>query len=90
MALEAPPAPEDIRQEGFAAAAGLAIGAVVGSHDRLHAGVHDAGLKGGEIGFLQVLGRYFGVEAVAEVLRAAVNGEVLGAGGGLHHIACPL
>ena len=90
VALEAPPAPEDVLQQRLASAAGLAVGAVVGPHDRLHPGVPDAGLKGREIGLLHVLGRGHGVELVPQALRPAVDGEVFGAGGGFHGLAVSL
>ena len=90
MALEAPAAPEDVFQQCLAAAAGLAVGTVVGPHDGLHPGVLDAGLEGGEIGFLHVLGGGHGVKLVPQALRPAVDGEMLGAGGGFHGFAAAL
>ncbi len=90
VAPEPPFAPQEIRQEGSASAAGFAVGAVIGPHDRLHARVYHAGLKGGQVGLRHILGGGLGVEAVAEILRAAVDGEMLGAGGGLHNRPVPL
>ena len=90
MALEAPFFPQGVGQQGLAAAAGLAVGAVVGAHDGLDPGLPDQILEGGQVGLLHVLRACDGVELMAQRLRPAVHGEVLGAGGGLHGPALAL
>ena len=90
VALKAPLAPQGVPQQRFAAAAGLTVGAVVSAHDGLHAGLFHQVLKGREIGLLHVLGRRLGIEAVAQILRPAVDGKMLCAGGGLHGLAAAL
>ena len=70
-----------ILKKHFAAAAGLSIGAVIGAHDGLNLRFRYQILKSGKIGFLQIFGRGDSIELVAQRLRAAVYGKVLGTGG---------
>ena len=88
VALKPPVLPQNLLERG-AAAAGLAVGAVVGAHHRLHPGVHQR-VEGGQIGLGHVLFGGPGVKFVSQRLRPGVDGEVLGAGRGLHHLAVPL
>lgn len=80
MALEAPVFPEDLLQQGGAGAAGLAVGAVVGTHHRLHLGFGHQGPEGGQVRFIEVFLAAAGIETVAQALRSAVHREVLGTG----------
>ena len=80
MALESPFFPEDFLQQRVAAAGRLPVHPVIGAHNALHIGFLDAGLKSGKIGLLQIFFAHNGVKLVAESLRAAVGGKMLGAG----------
>ena len=88
VALKAPFSPKLLHEIG-AGAAGLAVEPVVGAHDGLHALVHQRAERH-EIGLLQVLLRYPGVEAVPQGLGTAVGREMLGAGGRLQGLALAL
>ena len=90
MALKAPFAAQGVRKQGFASAAGFAVGAVVCAHDRFHLCLPDAGLERGKIGLGHILGCGFGVKSMTQPLRAAVDREMLGAGGGFHRPAASL
>ena len=71
-------------------AAGFAVGAVVRAHHGFHLGFLHQLFKGGQVGFLHVLFAGDSVELVPQVLRAGMNGEVLGAGGSLHGFSASL
>ena len=90
MALKAPFAADLIHQQELTAAAGLAVGSVVSTHDRFCLGILDAGLEGIEVGFLHILGIGFRIEAVAQCLGATVDRQMLGTGSGLHDFAFAL
>ena len=90
MALEAPLFPEDVHQQRLGAAGRLAVDAVVRAHNGLHMGLLHRRFKGGQIGFLHVLGGGLRVELVADGLGAGVHGKVLGAGSGLDILAVAL
>ena len=90
VAGELPFSAQDALQQVGMGAAGLAVHAVVRAHHALHARLGDQRLEGGQVGFPQVLHADFGVEFVAEGLRAAVDGEMLGAGGGFQERPVPL
>ena len=79
VALEAPLAAQ-LAHQRVAGAAGLAVRAVVGAHHGLDLRLLHERAEGGQIGLLHVLRRGEGVEAVAQGLGPAVDGEVLGAG----------
>ena len=85
MALKTPLAAQSICQQCFAAAARFAICAVVSPHDGLNFRIHNTILKGGEIGLLHILWRDLGIKTMTKVFRTAVNGKMLGAGGGFHN-----
>ena len=55
MALKTPLFPQDIPEQGFAAAGRLAIDSVVGTHHRFDIRLAHQRLKGRQIGFPQVL-----------------------------------
>ena len=78
--LETPGAAERVLQQLAVGAARHAVDGVVRRHDRGDPSL-DAGLERRQVGLVQVLRRDRHVESVAEHLRAAVHGEVLGAGG---------
>ena len=80
MPLKAPFSPQDIPDQRIASAAGLSVGAVVGSHDRLRLRFLYAGFKGGKIGFIQILFSNLRVEFMAQALRAGMHRKMLGAG----------
>ncbi len=80
IAVEAPLPAQDRGHQQGAAAAGFALVAVIGAHDRLGSSLAYAHLKGGEVGFAQVAFAGDGVEAVALRLGTAVHGVVFGSG----------
>src|SRR5262249_23987066 len=57
-----------------------AVHALVGAHHGVGFAFHDAGLEGGQVRLLQVVGAGLHVEAVARGLGAAVYSIVLGGG----------
>ena len=65
----------------IAGAGGLAVYPVVSAHNSLNPSLFNESLKGGKIGFLKFLFGNFGVEFVAQLFGAAVNGEMLCTGG---------
>ena len=86
MAVKLPLVTQDVFQQGLAAAAGLAVRAVVSTHDGLDAGLFDQCAERGQVGLPQILLGDDRIEVMAVALGAGVNGEVLGAGGGLQVI----
>ena len=56
-AAKAPFLAQDLLEQSETGAAGLAVGAVVGAHDGVGAGLLHAGLEGGEVGLGHVAGR---------------------------------
>ena len=84
MALEAPAAPEDVFQQRLAAAAGLAVGAVVSAHHRLHLRFLHTGLESGKISFIQILLTCHRIKLMAQILGTAVHRKMLGTGRRLH------
>ena len=83
------PFPAKLSHKIGARTAGLPVESVVGAHDGLHALVHQ-GAECWEIGFLQILLRYAGIEPVSKGLGTAVGRKVLGAGGNLQSLALAL
>ena len=81
--LKAPLTPKDALKL-VAAAAGLPIHPVVGSHDGLHPCVLHQHLKGRKVGLVKIFFCRPSVKLMAQSLRSGVNREMLRAGGGLH------
>src|SRR6478609_754450 len=79
-AVKLPLSAQDVDQQPLARAAGFTIGAIVSAHDRVGAGLRDAGFKRRQVGFPQILGRHLSVETVALPLWSAVYGEMFGGG----------
>ena len=90
MAFKVPFAAECIAQEHLAATAGLAVGAVIGTHNGFDFCFGHQILKGGKISLLQILGGGDSVELMAECLRTAVYGKVLGARGAFQMLSIAL
>ena len=80
VALKPPFPPKDILHQQLTGTAGFAVGAVVSTHHCLYFSFGDAGFKGWQIGFPQVLWTHLGVEFMAQPLRTAVHREMLGTG----------
>ena len=79
--LEAPFVSQDLLEQAVAAAAGLVLPALVGTHHLSHLSLLHQVFEGGQIGLVQVAQRHIGhVGGVARVFRSAVHGVVLGAG----------
>ena len=55
---------------------------IVGAHDGIGAAIDDGGAEGGSVGVVEIVERNGNIEAVAEELRAAMNGIVFGSGDG--------
>ena len=83
MAVKLPLAAQDIDQQGLAAAAGFAVGAVVSTHNGFNTGFLDQCAESGEVSFPHILLGSDGIEMMAVAFGAGVNGKVLGAGSGL-------
>ena len=66
-----------------AAAAGLPIHPVVGSHDGLHPCVLHQHLKGRKVGLVEIFFCRPGVKLMAQSLRTGMNRKMLRAGSGL-------
>lgn len=81
MALKAPCVAQDILEQRFAAAAGLAVGTVVCTHHGFNTGFLDGCFKRGKVCLPQILLACVGVKFVALSLRTGVHGKMLGAGG---------
>ena len=78
----APLVAQDVDEQAVAGAAGLALEALVCAHHLTHVGLLHQGLEGGEVGLPEVAVGGLHVHRVAQRLRAAVHGVVLGAGVG--------
>ena len=82
----APFVAQDVDEQAIAGAAGLALEALVGAHHLAHVGFLHQRLEGGQIGLPQVAVRWVHVHRVAQGLRSAMHGIVLGTGVGLEVI----
>ena len=79
QSLEAPLIAQYLLQQTIGAAAGVAVETLIGTHHLLDAPLLHQRLEGWQIGFPKVAGRkVFDVHRVAQLLRAAVYGKVLG------------
>jgi hypothetical protein len=87
MPVKAPFVPQDIEQKRFTAAARFSVGAVVGSHNDLHAALRNARFELRQICIPKIVSVGNGVELVSQTLGTAVYGIVLGAGGGFERFA---
>ncbi len=76
----APLVAQDVDEQAVAAAAGLAFKALIGAHHLAHVGFLHQCLKGWQIRLPEVAVGRFDVHRVAQRLRTAVHGIVLGAG----------
>ena len=83
MTAEPPLFAQGFLQQRFASAGGLAVDAVVGTHDGLHFRFLYCFFKGGEVGFSHVFWICHGVELMSQGLGSAVDGKMLAAGGDL-------
>ena len=79
----APFVAQDVYQQSVAGAAGLTLIAVVGTHHLAHIAFLYQCLESGQVGLPEVSHRDGGVISVAQWLRTAVHGIMLGAGMGL-------
>ena len=84
IAVEAPFL--QLAHEEVAGAGCLAVDTVISAHDALHVGVFHQRLECRQIGFLQILGGRCRIKGMAQGLRPAVHGEMLGAGGCFQHV----
>ena len=73
-------------QQHLVGAGGELVDGVVGAHHGLHVALGDGGAKGGQVGLFEIARAGIDVEAVAQLLRAAVHGEVLAGGDGAQMI----
>ena len=80
MAFKSPLFSQNVDQQGFASAAGFAVGTVVSPHHSLHPGLLHTGLKSRQIGLIQILPGNPGVKRVSLLLRPRMNGKMLGTG----------
>ncbi len=90
VTFKLPVASENVLNQPPVSAGRLAVDTVVCAHDRLDLCVLNKTLKGGQICFIQVLIIHLCIEAVTTLLRSAVYGVMLGAGGGFHKLAVTL
>ena len=80
-AIEAPLLAQYLLLVAGLGAAGLSVDALVGAHHLGHLALLDEGLEGGQIGLPEVaLREVLHIELMTVPLRAAMHGEVLGAG----------
>ena len=79
MALKSPFFTQLSHKEA-ARAAGLAVETVVSPHNGLDLGIADQSFESREISLFHIFRRSFGVKAVPQFLRPAVDGKVFGAG----------
>ena len=80
-AVEPPLVAQDLLFVTGLTATGLTIDALVGAHDFGHLALLYKGFEGREVGFPKVtLGEILYIKGMAVPLRAAMHGEVLGAG----------
>ncbi len=81
-AFEAPGVAQVILEQHLVGAGGPLVDGVVGAHDRLHMAFGHGGAEGWQIGLFEIAVAGIDVEAVAQLLRTAMHGEVLAGGDG--------
>ena len=84
--IVAPLVAQDVDEQTVAGAAGLTLETLVGAHHLAYVGFLHEGLEGGEVGLPEVAVGGLDVHGVAQGLRTAVDGVVLGTGVGLPKI----
>ena len=90
VAFKAPLVAQDVHQQGLGAAGGLAVDAVVSTHEGFNVSFLHRSLKGRQVGLPHVLLVGDGVKLVTDRLRAGVHRKVLGAGSHLQVLAVAL
>ncbi len=84
MTLKSPFSPQNILHQGFASAAGLSVGSVIGAHHCFHTGLLYQLFKGRKVCFIQILPGNFCIKAVAHRLRSRMNRKMLCTGRSRH------
>ncbi len=82
IALKAPLIPQQVGQQPLVCRSGNTVDGVVGAHHLADMAFAYGGLELGQVGLVQIALRRMDIEPVAQRLRAAVNGKMLGAGDG--------
>src|SRR5690606_37456869 len=76
VSFETPLIAENIRKQCVAGTAGFTVGAIIGTHDRLHAGINKL-LEGGKVCFVKIFRGADRVKLMPQKFGSAVHGVVL-------------